>query len=174
MNHKLIITPHTKVSELLDAYPELEPILLELSPAFEKLKNPLLRKTIARFTTLKHAASIAGLKVEDIINRLREETGQQLTSEIDEVQDFQQQAIPEWYNESNIVERADAAEILNNGEEPVYIVLPALKDLPAGKIYLLTAPFLPAPLIEKAASLGCKTWIIKQENGTFHVYFSKG
>lgn len=59
MNHKLIITPHTKVSELLDAYPELEPILLELSPAFEKLKNPLLRKTIARFTTLKHAASIA-------------------------------------------------------------------------------------------------------------------
>jgi hypothetical protein len=47
----LIITPQTKVGELLDAYPELESILFELSPAFAKLKNPILRKTVARIAT---------------------------------------------------------------------------------------------------------------------------
>ena len=43
-NVNLIISPQTKVGELLDAYPELEKVLFELSPAFSKLKNPILRK----------------------------------------------------------------------------------------------------------------------------------
>lgn len=174
MNHKLIITPHTKVSELLEVYPELEKVLMEFSPAFEKLKNPVLRRTIARFTTLKHAASIAGLKVEDVVNRLRKETGQDLVTEIEGEEEFNQESVPGWYNESDIVDKADAAEILDRGEEPVFTVLPALKDLPPGKIYLLSAPFLPSPLIEKAASLGCRIWVNRQENGTYRVYFSKG
>lgn len=173
MEHNLIITPKTKVSELLEAYPYLETVLLEISPAFEKLKNPVLRKTIARFTTLKHAASITGLKVDEVVNRLRKETGQEMLSESGENEEFRQEPAPEWYHESEIVDKADAAEILDKGEEPVYVVLPALKNLPQGKIYLLVAPFLPAPLIEKAASLGCRTWISKQENGKYHAYFSK-
>ena len=173
MNHKLIITPHTKVSELLQVYPELEKVLMELSPAFEKLKNPVLRRTIARFTTLKHAASIAGLKVEDVMNRLRKETAQDLIQDIEGDDEFNQEPVPAWYNESEIVDRADAAEILDRGEEPVFTVLPALKNLPPGKIYLLSAPFLPAPLIEKAVSLGCRTWVSRQENGTYRIYFSK-
>lgn len=46
----LIINPKTKVLELLEAYPELEPKLIEVVPSFNKLKNPLLRRTIARIT----------------------------------------------------------------------------------------------------------------------------
>ena len=44
----MVISPKTKVGELLDAYPELESVLMEMSPAFEKLKNPILRRTVAR------------------------------------------------------------------------------------------------------------------------------
>ena len=47
----LLITPKTKVGELLDAYPELEPVLMGLAPAFNKLKNPVLRKTIGKVAT---------------------------------------------------------------------------------------------------------------------------
>ena len=50
---KITISPKTKVGELLDAYPELEPVLMAMSPAFEKLKNPVLRKTVARVATLQ-------------------------------------------------------------------------------------------------------------------------
>ncbi|MCP4310925.1 MAG: DUF1858 domain-containing protein, partial [Bacteroidetes bacterium] len=39
-NQNLLITPKTRVGELLDAYPELEQVLMGLSPAFKKLKNP--------------------------------------------------------------------------------------------------------------------------------------
>ncbi|HOK52235.1 MAG TPA: DUF1858 domain-containing protein [Bacteroidales bacterium] len=41
------ITPQTKVGELLEAYPQLEAKLLELSPKFGHLKNPVLRRTVA-------------------------------------------------------------------------------------------------------------------------------
>lgn len=44
---KLYITPETKLKDILDTYPELERVLLEISPAFAKLQNPLLRKTVA-------------------------------------------------------------------------------------------------------------------------------
>ena len=38
----LDITPKTKIAGLLKAYPQLEEILVKMSPAFEKLKNPRL------------------------------------------------------------------------------------------------------------------------------------
>ena len=39
---KIIISPKTKVGELLEAYPALESVLMSMSPAFEKLRNPVL------------------------------------------------------------------------------------------------------------------------------------
>ena len=46
---KLIVTPKTKIFDLLEAYPELEDLLISMAPEFVKLKNPLLRKTFAPF-----------------------------------------------------------------------------------------------------------------------------
>src|SRR5665647_919529 len=81
---KLIISPKTKVGELLDFYPQLESVLLDLSPAFAKLKNPILRKTVARIATLQQAAVVGGLKTDELVNRLRKEAGQnELTGETD-------------------------------------------------------------------------------------------
>lgn len=73
---KLIITPKVKVAALLDAYPQLEETLVAMSPAFGKLRNPMLRKTIARATSLNHAAQIAGISVNDMVTKLRAEVGQ--------------------------------------------------------------------------------------------------
>ena len=63
---KLIISPKTKVGELLDVYPELEPVLMSMSPAFEKLRNPVLRKTVARVATFA-----AGIYAAPILDMLR-------------------------------------------------------------------------------------------------------
>ncbi|WP_158602621.1 hypothetical protein [Proteiniphilum sp. X52] len=42
---RIDITPDTKVAELLKSYPELEGIILQFSPAFAALKNPVLYST---------------------------------------------------------------------------------------------------------------------------------
>jgi hypothetical protein len=53
------ILPSTKVATLLDRYPELENVLIELAPPFKKLKNPFLRKGVAKVASLRHAATVS-------------------------------------------------------------------------------------------------------------------
>jgi hypothetical protein len=43
----------------------------------------------------------------------------------------------------------------------------------AATIYKLSAPFLPAPLIDKGASLGLEHWLVKESEESFIVYFYK-
>ena len=69
MNTKLTITPKTKILDLLADYPELEEVLFDISPAFRQLKNPVLRRTVARVTTLQQAALVGGIRVEDLVKK---------------------------------------------------------------------------------------------------------
>ncbi len=169
--HKLIITPKTKVLHLIETYPELEDILIGYVPAFKKLKNPVLRKTVAKIATLQQAASIGSVRVEELINVLRKAVGQDLVAEADELNLNINR--PDWFNENKITQELDATEMLSVGEHPVNQVISDLKNLPSESIYKLVAPFLPAPLIEKAESLGFRHWIQKKAEDKFFVYFCR-
>lgn len=170
MEHALMITPKTRVLELIETYPGLEAVLIAYVPAFEKLKNPLLRKTVARIATLQQAAAIGKVPVEELINHLRREAGQEFVTttsgggyQIDK---------PGWFDESKITSGLDARAMLAAGEHPVNQVIADLRLLEIGKIYKLTAPFLPAPLIDKAASLNFRHWVVEEADGSCSVYFT--
>jgi len=166
----LIITPKTKVLELIETYPQLEEVLIQYAPAFKNLKNPVLRRTVAKIATLQQAAAIGNVKVEELVNRLRKEVGQDsITGEIGSQYNFQK---PEWFAEDKIVKRFNASEMLAEGEHPVTQVLADLNHLEKGKIYQLIAPFLTAPLIDKASSLGLKHWIDQRSDEEFYIYFT--
>lgn len=59
----MIITPKSKLMQVLETYPELEDKLISYIPAFKELKNPILRETIARIATLQQVAVIGKIKV---------------------------------------------------------------------------------------------------------------
>lgn len=165
----LIITPKTKVLELIETYPELEDFLIEIAPAFKKLKNTVLRKTVARIATLQQAASIGNVKTEELINRLRKEVGQEMfEGETGTKYNYQ---MPYWFSESKIESELNASEMLAAGEQPVNQVMADLKNLEIGSIYKLKAPFLTAPIIDKATSLGMKHWIDQKSDEEFVIYF---
>jgi hypothetical protein len=63
--------------------------------------------------------------------------------------------------------------MLAKGEHPVNQVLADLNHLEEGKIYQLIAPFLTAPLIDKATSLGLKHWIDQRSDEEFYIYFCR-
>lgn len=167
----LIITPKTKVLELIETYPELEDILIQYAPAFKKLKNPVLRKTVGKIATLQQAAAIGDVKVGDLINRLRKEVGQDLYSGESSSQYTTEK--PGWFSEDLLETEFNAKDMLAAGEHPVNQVMADLKNLDNGKIYKLIAPFLPAPLIDKASSLNIKHWVEKINDELFHIYFLK-
>ena len=170
---KLIITPKTKIFELLEAYPELEEILISAAPQFKKLKNPILRKTITKITNLNQAAIIGGLKVEVLVNKLRTEVGQTAVESLDTEQGNYNTKKPEWFDKSAIVGTIDIRDMLNAGEQPVHEVLSAIKKLEKSKILKVVAPFVPAPLLDKSLSLNYKHWLNKKSEEEYWVYFNK-
>jgi len=74
------ITSRTKVMELIDRYDFMLDYLVDLSPRFKLLKNPVARKTVGNIATLSQAAIIGGINIDrlakDISDKIRENTGE--------------------------------------------------------------------------------------------------
>jgi len=171
---KLLIIPKTKIYDLLEAYPQLEKMLIEYAPQFEKLKNPVLRKTITKITNLGQAAIIGGIKVEELVNTLRAEVNQVFIDPDEAHQGIYNISQPEWFDETAIADTIDIREMLHVGEQPVHEVLSAIKKLGDHEILKVIAPFIPAPLVDKSLGLGYMHWLNQRTKEEVWVYFIKG
>jgi len=169
---KIPITPETKIGVLLNSYPQLENLLLAMAPAFKKLRNPILRKTIAKIATLRQVAQVGEVSLSDLINTLRKEVGMQDKISLTESDAQDVNAAPHWFNKSDIAKTLDARPMLEAGEHPVNLVIKELKDLHSGQIYELITPFLPVPLIDTAKKQGYQVWSVKKENNIVRNYFT--
>ena len=78
---------------------------------------------------------------------------------------------PVWFNESLITGELDARAMIAAGGHPVNQVMTDLNNLEKGKIYKFTAPFLPAPLIDKVDGLNFDHWVSKESEDIFIIYF---
>lgn len=170
--NKLQITPQTIVADLLNEYPILEDILIEIAPVFKKLKNPVLRKTIAKVTSLKQAAVIGNVALPVLINQLRKEVGQEtFNSAKDEV--IINSDKPDWIIEENIKLVYDASEDLENGVHPVSKVVKDIETLSEDEIYLLITPFIPLPLIDIINKKGFTSHSDKTEENKFCTFIKR-
>ncbi|NLL15235.1 MAG: DUF438 domain-containing protein [Fibrobacter sp.] len=74
------LSPKTKITELITRYDFMLDYLVELSPKFKLLKNPVARKTVGNIATISQAASIGGLNVDEMIKKIsakiQKETGE--------------------------------------------------------------------------------------------------
>lgn len=172
METNLIITPKTKVTELLEAYPQLEDVLIDIAPTFKKLKNPVLRRTIAKVTTLQQAASVGDVPIDAIINKLRGIIGQEEMTGIETVNGYSGDK-PSWFDLNKVIKSFDARDTIAQGGHPLGEVMGDLNDWKAGDIYELITPFMPAPLVDKVKDLGFKAWTKKENDGLFRNYFIK-
>lgn len=159
---KIIISPKTKVGQLLDAYPHLESVLMGLSPAFEKLKNPVLRKTVARVATLQQIAVVGGLAVDSIVSRLRQEAEQDSDEEVFSGSEYITADAPEWFDKKKITAMLDAKPVINSGGSPMQEIIQRTGLLKPGEIFELETPFVPAPIIDMLKSKGFRTWSIQK------------
>ncbi len=63
------------IKEVLDKYPDLKKVLVNLSPKFKKLQKPALYNTLARFATFKDAAKLTGVSVCVILHTINDYLG---------------------------------------------------------------------------------------------------
>jgi hypothetical protein len=171
------ISPETRVGELLQTYPQLEATLIEIAPAFEKLKNPILRKTVAKVATLEQAAKIGGLGVRELVCRLREAVGQAPEPpSLNVLQDTsapKQQPLPEWFDEAKVRFDVDADTMLAVGQHPVGVLRQYAGQLAGGEIVRMRVGFFPAPLIELMRNNGMQVHSEEPRPGQFVIYFCR-
>jgi len=171
---ELQINPSTKVGELLDRYPELEDILIRMAPPFKKLKNPLLRKSIAKVATLQQAAMAGRLDLVAMVNQLRHAVGQPPldSTEAPSSADYLGSA-PEWFDDGAVAVRIDDR---NGDSETMAItrIVKELNNLGGRQVVELATTFLPAPGIDVARKRGLTTWTVEVEPGQLYKsYFTR-
>jgi uncharacterized protein (DUF2249 family) len=169
------ITPETRVGALLDRFPELEGELLSMSPEFERLRNPVLRKTVAKVATLRQVAQVGKVPLAELINRLRAAAGLE-GAELAEAEagTGEPAATPGWFSPGAVAKSLDARPLLSAGIHPMGQVMKDLSTLDEGQIYELVTPFLPAPLIDMAKGKGYRTWSRTEAGGVVRTYFTRG
>lgn len=146
------ITPRSKILDVLNTYPQLEEEIIRAAPPFENLRNPILRRTVARLATLEQAARIGGINVLEFVNQLRRQVGQpELASGAASAATGEYPPAsaddPHWIQgQPQFV--VDGNELLMRGEVPLNRVNELLNDLAPGQFILLITNFEPQPMLE--------------------------
>jgi len=170
MENSLDINANTKIGALLEAYPQLEDVLLRLSPSFAKLKNPVLRKTVGRIASIRQAAEIGGVNLGEMILALRKAAGMESPPADESPVEEQQGAKLEWVNPDSVSLTFDARPVIDGGGSPMKDILEKAGQLNAGEILLLITSFVPAPIIELLNSKGFRCWTQNSDSGEVNTY----
>ena len=167
------IQPSTKIAQLLDAYPELEEVLIRMAPPFKKLKNPLLRKSVAKVATLQQAAIVGRLDPSSMIDQLRRAVGLAPieATETPSVKEYLGTA-PDWFDLSCVATSIDD-RAGDSDEMAITRIVKALKDLPEHQVIELTTTFLPAPGIDVARRRGFRTWTVQEQDDLYTSFFTR-
>jgi hypothetical protein len=168
----LPITPETKVGALLDAYPGIDEVLIGWVPAFAKLRNPILRKTVAKVATLDQAARVGGVSVRELVRKLREATGQGGLDVLDAGPGPAEEA-PAWLNEERVRVTIDADSMLERGEHPIGKVRESVAAAAPGEIVRLNSSFRPEPLIDAMRRGGLAVYSVEGAPGRHTTYISR-
>ncbi len=172
MNSDFQITPDTKIGVLLDKFPQLEEVLIKMAPEFKKLRNPILRKTVAKVASLRQVAALGKVPLPEMINTLRKKAGiQDKFADIDSDMTLAKDR-PSWFSDSKIVSRLDIRSMLKSGEQPIQHVLRECQKLKPDEIFEVISPFLPAPLIEQANKQGYSVWSKEESKDVYKTYFT--
>jgi hypothetical protein len=168
----VVIDPETKVGDLLEAFPQSEEILIGLAPKFKALRNPVLRRTVAKVATLEQAARVGGIKVSDFILALREALGVE-SGAVEGDGQLESGEAPAWMEEGQPAATMNADAMLSSGKTPVAESSSMLAEMGNGDILLITAEFQPAPLIDALRAKGHEVYSRTVDSGEWEVWIRK-
>lgn len=156
-----MISASEKIHSVLKRDERLIEVLAAASPAFEKLRTPALRKTMARLVTVEQAAKIAGIDSDTLVRKLNHALEHPERVEDAKDGDSKKPAraarpVPEKLLRiapENVVD-CDVRPDLRRGEEPFQRILAAARSTPDGGLLKVRAIFEPAPLYGVLARQG--------------------
>jgi hypothetical protein len=168
------ITPDSRLADVLARWPGLEDVLVALSPHFKALRNPVLRATVAKVATLRQVSTVSGVPLGTLIARLRGSAGLAPAGAEDGSNAAPLAERPSRAVGAAVASSFDARSAIAAGDHPMPAVMAALATLPAGRVYELVTPFVPAPLIDLARGKGFASFSVTESEGLVRTFFRRG
>lgn len=144
----MTINAHTKIAAILKQHPDALETIVSISPAFEKLRNPLLRKLMAGRASIAMASKIGGCSIDDFFSKLKplgfeadKTHAEEEKEEIKEVPGFLRNI-----KEEQLV-KLDVRPVIQSGKDPLNMILEKIKELRSSQVLEIINTFEPAPLM---------------------------
>ena len=166
------INPDSLVGDLLERWPGLEAVLVEISPHFEALRNPVLRRTVARVATLRQVSAVSGVPLGVLVDRLRAGAGLAPVAAGDDGVPVPE-VRPPWAFPAHVTGTLDARAGIEAGEHPLPEVMARLSHLGDGEVLELVTPFIPAPLVDLARGKGFASYSLTEAPGRVRTFFRR-
>lgn len=181
---KEMIGPSDTIYAIVTQYEGIREKLLELSPKFQKLNQPLLFNTVARTTTVEKAAKMGGIYLREMLYQLNEVIG--LEKEYLEAEKKRVLAPSELKTtETRQITNADKPEWLSDPQafpildvrgmtdDPFETVFAASEKTAPGSGFCLVQKFEPFPLIGYLESRHFTHFTEKMSPVEYRIYFYK-
>ena len=169
-----------RIDKVLALDERLLEVLVGASPTFDKLRNPLLRKTMSRLATVEQAARVAGIDANDLLERHNRAVSDDSregapaparaatpAAPAAGPPDFVTKTVPD-----HVVE-LDVREDLRAGREPFRRILDAARRLRDDEALRLRAIFEPAPLYAVLGRQGLDHYTERLADDDWVVWFHR-
>jgi uncharacterized protein (DUF2249 family) len=156
----MVISKGDRISAVLKEDESLVEVFAALSPAFERLRNPRMRRVMAQLVTVEQAARMAGVDADELVRRLNEGSAEALGPEPGtrpgESASARSVSAPAGLRDvtwERIV-TVDVRAELRSGREPFSMIMAARRTVPPGGALCVRAIFEPVPLYAVMAQHG--------------------
>jgi uncharacterized protein (DUF2249 family) len=158
-------------------------VFVAAAPAFSRLRNPAMRRVMARLVTVEQAAGIAGIDPGALVVELNRALDPGATGEEPPPpappSTERDQTMPDTLSKPEMLDRispdlvvdCDVREDLRSGKEPFARIMEARRSLPEGGVLRVRAIFEPVPLYRVMAQHGLDHWTEKLGKEDWRVWF---
>ena len=166
----MVVTKDTKISKILKEKPEAIDVIAGINSNFKKLQNPILRRSLATRVSVKDAARIGKVPVNDFLKVL-EKVGfdvEYVTGNAPN--DNVRHPLPPDFSDKEIV-TLDVRPIINEGKDPFGYINKTAKQIKPEQILLIINDFEPIPLIDYLTRKNFVHWMTQDQDGNYLTYF---
>lgn len=179
-----VILGHHNVRETFEKYPELKTTMVELSPKFKSLLNPVMWNTMARFATFETASNVTNVSLCEILHKLNTALGLEqalmkafpaCVAELgmDESK-VKNQTITEIAIALNrTIDDSTVLDVRGMATDPFDKIIKLAYDTKTGESFTLIQSFKPDPMINMLSTMDFESNILQDLPGDVHIKFTK-
>ena len=167
----MVINANTKIATILKHNPATLEAIISISPKFEKLRNPLLRKLMAGRASVSIASKIGGCGIDDFFAKLQP-LGFETDNTVSVISEEKQQA-PDFIRslQPGQIIVLDVRPIMTSGKDPLSIILEKIKTLQQSQVLKIQNTFEPTPLMHLLQKQGFESYAEEIDSDLVETYF---